>query len=96
MSTEGYVMMQYVFFEAVRNTSYITLTLLTMSVFWLYSVDRLSIDVHFMDGNPPAMYWKILWIFSTFIGVIGLILEIGFHIGSNRSNHLYLVTFNFI
>ncbi|KAF2885827.1 hypothetical protein ILUMI_20346 [Ignelater luminosus] len=36
---------------------------LVMSVlaFWIYRVQRISDDIHFLQGSQPTKFWKILW-----------------------------------
>ncbi|XP_017782653.1 PREDICTED: sodium-dependent nutrient amino acid transporter 1-like [Nicrophorus vespilloides] len=54
---------------------FITFTF-TMLVSWIYGVQKLCDDIHFIIGVQPARYWKICWYFAPLVLGIVCLLQI--------------------
>lgn len=35
--------------------------IMSILIFWIYGVERLCDDIHFISGSQPTKYWKIAW-----------------------------------
>ncbi|KAK4876993.1 hypothetical protein RN001_009499 [Aquatica leii] len=60
-SKEAYLVLKVFFRRIIVNVSSFNLWVMTVVVFWIYGVQRLSDDIHFFRRLQPTRYWKICW-----------------------------------
>lgn len=50
-----------IYYCALRSAKILDLALMCIFIFWVYTVQRLSDDIHFSFGHQPTKYWKFCW-----------------------------------
>ncbi|KAF5304443.1 hypothetical protein FQR65_LT07973 [Abscondita terminalis] len=49
--------------RVILNVSSFNVWMLSLTVFWIYGVQHLSDDIHFLRGVQPTKFWKLCWYF---------------------------------
>lgn len=52
---------QHLYYSVMEQVHCFDLLVMSVLAFWIYRVQRICDDIHFMQGSQPTKFWKILW-----------------------------------